>query len=106
MTLEARGVCGSGTCKAEISLRRTSVKGCVEADCGTKEHLCTWMLVCGESFGGAGISADLIQTGALFEGRRNSDELTSASALGIRASDRVEYAPHGAKAPEGAVLGS
>ena len=64
MTLETQGRCGSGTCKAEISLRTLSVKGCVEADSGAKARPCTWMLVCGETSGGAGISADLIETGA------------------------------------------
>ena len=39
------------------------------AGSGAKERLSRGTLVCGEIFGGAGISAELIETGAFFEER-------------------------------------
>ncbi len=70
MTLVTRGQNRSGRSIAEISLRRLSVKGCVETDSGAKARLCIGTLcsvtkctvtkICG-----AGISADLTETGAI-----------------------------------------
>lgn len=106
MTLETRGLCGSGKCEAEISLRRLSVRGCVVADRGTKARLCSWTLVYGEPFGGAGISADLTETGAFFRRALQVRRISVPCAQRNTALDKVENAPYGAMAPEGAVLGS